>query len=133
MLHFGQFTSEQKVHFLALAYKVALADSWVRASEESILHFLTRRIGVELGNVPNPAAVEPVLDLFKERRVSMLVLFELLRLAYSDSEFHANESTMIHDIAQALDVGDGDFATLKGFARRQAALDREIAKISQIK
>lgn len=133
MLHFGQLTSEQKIHFLALAYKVALADSWVRASEESILHFLTRRIGVELGNLPNPVAVEPMLDLFKERRVSMLVLFELLRLAYSDSEFHANESTMLRDIGRLLGLGDGDFATLKGLARRQAALDREIAKMSQAK
>lgn len=133
MLHFGQLTPEQKTHFLALAYKVALADSWVRASEESILHFLTRRIGVELGSLPNPVAVEPMLDLFKGRRVSMFVLFELLRLAYSDSEFHASESTMLRDIARALDVGDRDFATLKGLARRQAALDREMAKISQAK
>lgn len=133
MLHFGQLTSEQKIHFLALAYKVALADSWVRASEESILHFLTRRIGVELGTPANPVAVEPKLELFKGRRVRMFVLFELLRLAYSDSEFHASESTMLRDIARILDVGPDDFAILKGLARRQAALDREMAKISQAK
>lgn len=130
-MQFGHFTNDQKAHFLALAYKVALADSWIRAPEESILQYLTRRVGIPSEEVSKATRGEPRLEMFTNRRTRILVLFELLCLAYSDNEFHVDESRLLLDISRQFQITEGDFAALKGLARRQAALDREIAKIAQ--
>lgn len=127
----GFFDDRQKKAFVALAYKVALADHWVPTSEEDFFKKLCAKFGVEASVPPEsvlgPSDVRP----FDGRPAQIEVVFDLLCLAYSDDDFHANEFEVLKDVSDRFGLTAIEFSAIQNLARRQVALRRELASVAQ--
>lgn len=126
----GYFDDRQKRAFVALAYKVALADHWVPASEDDFFKKLCAKLGVETSVPPEsvlgPSDVRP----FDSRPARIAVVFDLLCLAYSDDDFHANEFDVLKDIIDRLGLTAMEFAAIQNLARQQVTLRQELAAVA---
>lgn len=123
----GFFDDRQKKAFVALAYKVALADHWVPASEDDFFKKLCAKLGVEAAVPPEsllgPSDVRP----FDGRPAQIAVVFDLLCLAYSDDHFHADEFEVLKDIVDRFGLTAMEFAAIQNLARQQIVLRQELA------
>lgn len=113
-------TEDEKKIFLALAYKVALADHWVPHPEGEFMDRLIEDIRVKDQVRAEDVIGMPDLAAIKGRRSRAIVVMDLICLAYSDANYHANESAVLRDVSASLGFSDSEFLTMKHWAMLQA-------------
>lgn len=118
-------TDRQKQSFLALATKVVMADGGVVPEENITLNVRTAEMGGNVMAMPEEIYGEPNVAVFDSRQARTIVILELLVIAYSDDEYHADERPIIQALASAFGFSAAEMALFEDWSRRQAPLSYE--------
>jgi len=118
-------TDRQKQSFLALATKIVMADGDVVPAENVTLAVRVAEMG---GNVKAPAEEiygAPNAAVFDTERSKIIVILELMVIAYSDQEYHKDERPIIEDLADKFGLSAAEMARFEDWAIRQSPLSVE--------
>lgn len=127
----GLLDKTQQKAFVALAYKVILADYHVPAAEEDQFDLLKASLGIP-GDISAYKIVgEPDLAPFDTRMTKAVVLTSLLLLALSDDEFHIAESDVLRDLNAKFGFSPAEYEGFKGAAAGYLAAIRTMEKIGR--
>lgn len=107
----------QKDAFVALAYRVVLADHEVPEPEQHFFELVKATLGMGKAVTPEMIMGSPELSAFDSRRARVAALVALLCLAYSDNNFHVNESGILLDLAKSFGLSSAEFKTLEESAK----------------
>lgn len=108
----------QKDAFFALAYRIILADHEVPDPEQRFFELVKASLGIGKAITPDKIMGAPDLAAFDSRQARIAALMALLCLAYSDSNFHVNESSILRDLTQSFGLTDAEFRALEDAAKR---------------
>ena len=132
MVFVGRLNDEQRRSFMALATKMALADAKVQPEEVLILEDFTSVFGSDVkipgDEVYGPTNVE-AFDTLQSRKIALL---GMLAVAYSDSHFHVDESTVLSDTAALFELDGQELHKMKTWAQRAAALFRDFHEMVDV-
>ncbi len=118
-------SERQKQSFLALATKVIMADGGVVPEENVMLADRVAEMGGDIKAPPDEIFGSPNVAVFDDNRSQTIVVLELLVLAHSDDEYHADEKPIIADLAEAFGIPTETLDAYEAWARRQAPLSVE--------
>lgn len=112
----GLLDKTQQEAFVALAYKVILADYRVPDSEDAQFNLLKRSLGIGFDVEAHQIVGIPDVSAFDTRISRAVVLTSLLMLALSDGDFHISESDVLHELSAKFGFSKKDFDRLKDAA-----------------
>lgn len=118
-------TERQKQSFLALATKVVMADGGVVPEENITLNVRVMEMGEDIKAPPEEVFGVINYDVFDSRVAQVIVVLELMVIAYSDEEYHEHERPIVEDLAQKFGFSEKQMATFEEWASRQAPLSLE--------
>jgi uncharacterized tellurite resistance protein B-like protein len=118
-------TERQKQSFLALATKVVMADGAVVPEEHVMLNVRVAEMGGGIKAPPEEIYGEPNFAVFDTQRARIIVLLELMVIAYSDGEYHEDERPIIRQLAEKFEIGEADMEQFEDWAKRQSPLSVE--------
>lgn len=118
-------TDRQKQSFLALATKVVMADGGVVPEENVTLDVRVTEMGGNVKAPPEEVYGAINYDIFDSRISQVIVVIELMVIAYSDEEYHEHERPIVEDLARKFGFSDEQIATFESWATRQAPLSFE--------
>ncbi|OSM05046.1 TerB family tellurite resistance protein [Magnetofaba australis] len=123
-------TPEQTRMLQALLIHLARVDELVDNNEAAVLERIAHETGVPLHEAPGYAPPWPELEgLFPQRREALVLILELLGLAYADGNYHPDEKALIQEIAERLQIHQVDLALLENWTTRQMDLYGEILEM----
>ena len=122
---------EQRRAFLVLARQVIDADNRLAIQEVERLDRLYVEAGVGTETAEAPNAVGDLNLLFGTPRARVVVLLDLLLVAYADGRLHPRELSAVRSIAARLQTDAGTFEAALDWARRHHALIEEAAHLGE--
>ena len=120
-----ELSSEQRHAFLVLARQVIDADRRLAIQEVERLDRLYAEAGMEAEHADAPSGVGDLNLVFQTDRSRVVVLLDLLLVAYADGRLHEREVAAIRDLAARLQVDAGTWEAALDWARRHHALLEE--------
>lgn len=120
-----ELSPEQRRAFLVLARQVIDADNRLAIQEVERLDRLYLETGVPAETAGAPSGVGDLNLLFGTDRARVIVLLDLLLVAYADGQLHAHEAEAIRGVARRLQVDAGTFEAALDWGRRHQALVEE--------
>ncbi|WP_420455442.1 TerB family tellurite resistance protein [Rubrivirga sp.] len=120
---------EQRRAFLVLARQVIDADNRLAIQEVERLDRLYVEAGVGTETAGAPNGVGDLNLLFGTDRSRIVVLLDLLLVAYADGQLHPRELDAVRSVAARLEVDAGTFSEALDWARRHQALIVEAEKL----
>ncbi|MEM1117084.1 MAG: TerB family tellurite resistance protein [Bacteroidota bacterium] len=120
-----ELSPDQRRAFLVLARKVIDADHRLAIEEVERLDRLYIEAGVEAEHADAPNAVGDLNLMFPTDRARIVVLLDLLLVAYADGTLHASEVRAIRDVAARLGVDAGTWEAALDWAKRHHDLVQE--------
>ncbi|MEM0964425.1 MAG: TerB family tellurite resistance protein [Bacteroidota bacterium] len=124
-----ELTHEQRRAFLVLARQVVDADHRLAIQEVERLDRLYVAAGVQAETAGAPTATGNLHLLFGTERSRVVLLIELLLVAYADGRFHPSELEAIRRIATQVRLDAGVFHAAMDWARRLQALVEEASEL----
>ena len=115
----------QKQSFLALATKVVMADGGVVPEENVTLNVRVAEMGGGVVAPPEEIFGDANTAVFDPPKSQFIVILELMVIAYSDEEFHADERPIIDYLAKSFGISAENMKIFEDWARRQAPLSYE--------
>ncbi len=112
---------EQRRAFLVLARQVIDADNRLAIQEVERLDRLYVEAGVGTETAEAPNGVGDLNLLFGSERSRVVVLLDLLLVAYADGQLHPREIDALRSVAARLDVDAGTFSEAVDWARAPPA------------
>ncbi len=107
----------QRRSFLALVTKMALADGKVAPQEVSVLEDFSRLLGqtepIPAEEIYGATNIEP----FDTEDSRIITVLGMLMVAYSDQNFHVDESAVIAETVKAFAIPTDRFESLKGWVQ----------------
>ena len=126
-------TERQKQSFLALATKVVMADGGVNVKEHVTLNVRVAEMGGDIKAPPDEIYGDPIFDVFDTPQSQTIVLLELMVIAYSDGEYHADERPIISQLSAHFGFAASDMERFESWAKRQSPLSVEGWKFIEAK
>ena len=120
-----ELSPEQRRAFLVLARQVIDADNRLAIQEVERLDRLYVEAGVGTEMAGAPSGVGDANLLFGTPRSRVVVLLDLLLVAYADGQLHPREVAAVRSVAAQLEVDAGTFEHALDWARRYQALVHE--------
>ena len=120
----GNLDTEQQQVLLALAKKMAKADSKVVDKEIDILNVIRSQCASDLV-VPENVDIPNLSALFKTQISKTSLLLELIGVANADDEYHDTEKKITLEVAESLGISAQLFSDMESWVLRQFALVRE--------
>ena len=120
-----ELSPEQRRAFLVMARQVIDADHRLAMQEVERLDRLYAEAGVGTETAGAPSGVGDLHLLFGTQRARVVVLLDLLLVAYADGQLHAKETAAIRSVAARLHVDAGVFEGALDWARRHQELVEE--------
>ena len=120
-----ELSHEQRQAFLVLARQVIDADRRLAIQEVERLDRLYVEAGIEAEHADAPNGVGDLNLLFGTHRSRVVVLLDLLLVAYADGRLDPRETDAIRDLAARLQVDAGTWEAALTWARRYHALVEE--------
>ena len=121
-MYLNRLNEIQRKSFMVLVTKMALADGKVSAEETVVLKDIADALGqtepVPAEEIFGATNTEP----FDTHQSRVITLLGMLVVAYSDSKFHVDESTVLAETIKAFDISQAKLNVLKEWARKQAEL-----------
>ena len=120
-----ELSPEQSRAFLVLARQIIDADNRLAIQEVERLDRLYIETGqaAEMAGAPN--GVGDLNLLFRTERARVVVLLDLLLVAYADGRLHPTEIAAVRSVAARLQVDAGTFEGALDWARRHQELVEE--------
>lgn len=120
----GNLDTEQQQVLLALAKKMAQADSKVVDKEIDILNVIRSQCASHLV-VPEKVDIPNLSTLFLTQISKTSLLLELIGVANADGEYHNTEKKITFEVAKSLGFSSELFSDMESWVLRQFALVRE--------
>lgn len=120
-----ELSPEQRRAFLVLARQVIDADHRLAIQEVERLDRLYLEAGLEAEHADAPNGVADLNHLFPTERARVVVVVDLLLVAYADGRLDPRETDAIRRVAAQLQVDAGTWETALDWARRYEALVEE--------
>lgn len=117
-----ELSPEQRRAFLVLARQVIDADKRLAIQEVERLDRLYIEAGVPPEMADAPAAVGDLNLLFPADRARVVVVLDLLLVAYADGRLDSRETQAVRDVAARLGVDAATWEDATDWARRYHAL-----------
>lgn len=124
-----ELTPEQRRAFLVLARQVIDADRRLAIQEVERLDRLYAEAGVGTEHADAPSAAGDLNLLFPSDRARVVVVLDLLLVAYADGHLHAREVEAVRDVAARLEMDAGTWEAALDWAQRYHALLEEAAHL----
>ena len=122
----------EKRAFVQLADHLAAADDVILEAEKQAISALKAEAGIPGATGENLLPVDELASVFVSRRAKIAALLELLGLAYADSEFEANERSMIVATAHEMDIEMAELRQLEDWVRDHIKLvERALAIMNE--
>ncbi len=118
-------SERQKQSFLALATKVVMADGGVVPEEHVTLNVRVAEMGGGIKAPPEEIYGEPNFAVFDTQQARIIVVLELMVIAYSDGEYHDDERPIISQLSKAFGIGATEMLQFEDWAKRQSPLSAE--------
>lgn len=115
-----RLTLEQRRVFLTLAYRLALSDHWVPDPEETFMNQLLFEIGLTDKVSVMDVMGDPDLSILDTEPARAVVMLELMTLAYSDENYHVNESAVMADTGGKLGFSSDEIEQFRLWGQRQS-------------
>lgn len=120
-----ELSADQRRAFFVLARQVIDADRRLAIQEVERLDRLYLEAGVEAEHADAPSAVGDVNLLFHSERSRIVVLLDLLLVAYADGRLDPREREALRGVAARLQIDAGTWEGALDWARRYEALVEE--------
>ena len=120
-----ELSAEQRRAFLVLARQVIDADRRLSIDEVERLDRLYVESGIEAEHADAPSGVGDLNLLFATERSRVVVLLDLLLVAYADGQLHPREVEAVRGVAAQLGVDAGTWEAALDWAGRYHALVEE--------
>ena len=117
-----ELSPEQRRAFLVLARQVIDADRRLTIQEVERLDRLYVEAGVPAETADAPGAVGDLNLLFPSDRARVVVVLDLLLVAYADGRMDPREAQAVRDVAARLGVDAATWEDALDWARRHQAL-----------
>ncbi|MFZ7308577.1 DNA repair protein [Avibacterium avium] len=117
-------TLEQQGALIYLAKEVAQADGYADELQVGMVEILKQQS--EIGVVEKETSINELGTLFNTKLAKYSLLLELLGVALSNDEYHANEQSLIVQYASSLNVSQDELHLLEKWVEKQFALQKEI-------
>ncbi|MFZ7188336.1 DNA repair protein [Avibacterium avium] len=117
-------TLEQQGALIYLAKEVAQADGYADELQAGMVEILKQQS--EIGVVEKEISINELGTLFNTKLAKYSLLLELLGVALSNDEYHANEQSLIVQYASSLNVSQDELHLLEKWVEKQFALQKEI-------
>ena len=114
----SELNEDQKRSYLALATRMILADGDVAPEEDAVLNSIRTELGEGIIAPPEEVFGTTNADVFDTLKSRVIVVLEILVMAYSDQRLHVDEWTVLEEIRTALGVDDAALETMTAWARR---------------
>ncbi|MFZ7217417.1 DNA repair protein [Avibacterium avium] len=117
-------TLEQQGVLIYLAKEVAQADGYDDELQAGMVEILKQQS--ETGVAEREISINELGTLFNTKLAKYSLLLELLGVALSNDEYHANEQSLIVQYASSLNVSQDELHLLEKWVEKQFALQKEI-------
>ncbi len=124
-----ELSAEQRRAFLVLARQVIDADRRLAIQEVERLDRLYVEAEIEVEHADAPAAVGDLNHTFDTDRSRVVVLLNLLLVAYADGRLHPREVEAVRGVAARLEVDAGTWEAALDWAGRYHRLVEEAAHL----
>ena len=128
-MFFHELSHDQRRACLVLARQVIDADNRLALQEVERLDRLYVEAGVPAETAEAPTGVDDLGRLFATDRARVVVLLELLLVAYADGRLDPREVAAVRRVAAHLQVDAGTFEAALDWGRRHQALVEEAAHL----
>lgn len=118
-------SERQKQSFLALATKVSMADGEVVPAENVTLKVRVAEMGGHVKAPPDEIYGEANFDVFDTPQSQIIVVLELMVIAYSDAEYHEYERPIINELIERFGISADQIGRFEDWAKRQSPLSVE--------
>ena len=122
-----ELSSEQRRAFLVLARQVIDADRRLAIQEVERLDRLYAEAGLEAEHADAPNGVGDLNLLFQSDRARVVVVLDLLLVAYADGRLDPREVEAVRGVAARLQIDAGTWEAALDWARRYEDLVEEAA------
>ena len=119
----------QRRSFLALVTKMAMADGKVAPEETQILNDIGHMLGQTAAVPADEIFGETNIEPFDSEQSRIITVLGMLMVAYSDKNFHVDESSVLVETVNSFGIGPEKFYELKTLAENQANLYHDIREI----
>ena len=126
-----ELSPEQRRAFLVLARQVIDADNRLAIQEVERLDRLYVEAGLGAEHADAPNGVGDLNLLFGTPRSRVVVLLDLLLVAYADGRMHPSELQAVRSVAAQLQTDAGTFEAAVDWARRHHALIEEAQHLGE--
>ncbi len=116
----NSLSREQRISFLALAAKMALADGKVSPKEIPLLQELGDGFGHDLEFPVDSVKGPPNTTAFDTRASKVLTLLGIFVIAYVDDHLHVNEGDILGEITIAFGFSEPELIAFKTWAKAEA-------------
>lgn len=106
-MYLSYLENDQKHLFLALAYKIAMADGVFMDSEKKLLQTYCDEMYTEINEDDKSKQTDQIIAQLKEKcddQVRRIVIFEAIGLAYCDGEYADSERRIVTKAADAFGI-----------------------------
>ncbi|MFZ7199089.1 DNA repair protein [Avibacterium avium] len=117
-------TLEQQGVLIYLAKEVAQADGYADELQAGMVEILKQQS--ETGVAEREISINELGTLFSTKLAKYSLLLELLGVALSNDEYHANEQSLIVQYASSLNVSQDELHLLEKWVEKQFTLQKEI-------
>ncbi|MEE6076905.1 DNA repair protein [Avibacterium paragallinarum] len=120
-------TLEQQGALIYLAKEVAQADGYADELQAGMVEILKQQS--ETGVAEREISINDLGTLFNTKLAKYSLLLELLGVALSNDEYHANEQSLIVQYASSLNVSQDELHLLEKWVEKQFTLQKEINEL----
>lgn len=124
------FSGTQKKAFLALAYKLAMADNVLTPEEKERLMDMIEEAGVDFNESMSKFEVRRLIKPFERLLERIYLLVELIGLEYVDKDFDFKENEIIMEICEEWKIRGELLMKLEDWVFRYNSLLNELNKIA---
>ena len=102
----NSMSTDEKGHFLELAYKLAQIDGNYAEEEEEIINSYKAELGIT--DIGDTGSVDELIDFFatKDEPVKKIVLFELYGMICADSKIEESEKDVLEKIKTKFGISE---------------------------
>lgn len=112
-----ELTDTQKRAFIGVAHRLSLSDQILSRREQVLLTAMRGEMAMDLLAVPPQIDETQLTSIFDSRRARLIMLIELLTLAYVDGAFDDQESSYILKISADFGVGSSEVEQMAGWVQ----------------
>ncbi|MEM9742635.1 MAG: hypothetical protein AAF918_08120 [Pseudomonadota bacterium] len=125
----SEFSADQRLTLLGLAYNVMVSDGLLDPGEEGMLAEFRREMDIPPEVEVDYRELDGVEGVFVDRRSRLIAMLNLLRVSYADGAFEIEEECLLKAVNERFELSDRDFLLLDNWVRRWIVLREDAEQL----